>query len=36
MARSALRHFGHRAGLDPKAVPLQSDFRQDDKESFIL
>jgi len=36
MARSALRNFGHRAGIDAKAVPLQSDFRQDDKEDFIL
>ncbi len=36
MARSSLKHFGHRAGVDPKAVPLQSDFRPDDKESFIL
>jgi coenzyme F420-reducing hydrogenase delta subunit/ferredoxin len=36
MARSALKNFGHRAGIDPKAVPLQSDFRTDDKEEFIL
>jgi ferredoxin len=36
MARSALKNFSHRAGIDPKAVPLQSDFRPDDKEDFIL
>jgi formate dehydrogenase (coenzyme F420) beta subunit len=36
MARSALKNFRHRAGADPKAVPLQSDFKQDDEESFIL
>jgi coenzyme F420-reducing hydrogenase delta subunit/ferredoxin len=36
MARSALKNFSHRAGIDPKATPLQSDFRQDDKETFIL
>jgi ferredoxin len=36
MARSALKNFGHRAGIDPKAAPLQSDYRQDDKETFIL
>lgn len=36
MARSAVVHFNHRAGVDPKAVPLQSDYRPDDKESFIL
>jgi len=36
MARSALKNFGHRAGIDPKAAPLQSDYRQDDKEMFIL
>jgi coenzyme F420-reducing hydrogenase delta subunit/ferredoxin len=36
MARSTLKHFGHLAGIDPKAVPLQSDFRTDDKEDFIL
>ena len=35
MARSALKNFEHRAGIDPSAVPLQSDFRQDDKETFI-
>jgi coenzyme F420-reducing hydrogenase delta subunit/ferredoxin len=36
MARSALRQFEHRAGADPKALPLQSDYRPDDKEEFIL
>jgi len=36
MARSALKNFSHRAGIDPKATPLQSDYRQDDKEMFIL
>lgn len=36
MARSALKHFGHRAGADAKAVPLQSDFKLNDQESFIL
>ena len=36
MARSALKHFGHRAGIDPKGVPLQSDFKTDDQEDFIL
>ena len=35
MARSALKNFEHRAGIDPSAVPLQSDFRQDDKATFI-
>jgi coenzyme F420-reducing hydrogenase delta subunit/ferredoxin len=36
MARSAMRHFGHRAGADPKAKPLLSEFRLDDREDFIL
>ncbi len=36
MARSALKHFDHRAGLDPKATPLQSEYKQTDGESFIL
>lgn len=36
MARSALAHFGHRAGVDAHATPLQSDFKPDDKEDFIL
>ena len=36
MARSALKHFGHRAGVDSKGVPLQSDFKPDDQEDFIL
>jgi ferredoxin len=36
MARSALKHFGHRAGVDPKGAPLQSDFKPDDQEDFIL
>jgi coenzyme F420-reducing hydrogenase delta subunit/ferredoxin len=35
-ARSALKHYGHRAGADPNAVPLQSDYKPDDKEDFIL
>ena len=36
MARSALKNFGHRAGVDPQGVPLQSDFKPDDQEGFIL
>jgi coenzyme F420-reducing hydrogenase delta subunit/ferredoxin len=36
VARSTLKQFGHRAGVDPKAVPLQSDYKQSDHESFIL
>jgi coenzyme F420-reducing hydrogenase delta subunit/ferredoxin len=36
MARSVLKNFGYRAGIDPKAALLQSDFRTDDKEDFIL
>ena len=36
MARSALKHFGHRAGVDPKGAPLQSDFKPNDQEDFIL
>lgn len=36
MARSSLNNFGHRAGADPEAPPLQADFKPDDKESFIL
>jgi coenzyme F420-reducing hydrogenase delta subunit/ferredoxin len=36
MARSALKNFGHRAGIDPKGVPLQSDFKPEDQEDFIL
>ena len=36
MARSALKHFGHRAGVDANAMPLQSDYKPDDQESFIL
>jgi coenzyme F420-reducing hydrogenase delta subunit/ferredoxin len=35
-ARSALKNFGHRAGVDPAAIPLQSDFRPDDGEAFIV
>ncbi len=35
-ARSALRHFDFRAGADTRAVPLQADFRMDDKAEFIL
>lgn len=36
LARSALKHFDHRAGLDPAAIPLQSDFKLSDQENFIL
>ncbi|MGC8624198.1 MAG: hydrogenase iron-sulfur subunit [Phycisphaerae bacterium] len=36
MARSALKHFGYRAGIAPDGVPLQADFRPNDQESFIL
>ena len=36
LARSALKHFGHVAGADPAGVPLQADYKPDDKESFIL
>ncbi len=36
LARSALKHFGHRAGTDPTGPPLQSDFKADDREDFIL
>lgn len=36
MARSALKHFGHRAGVEASGVPLQSDFKPNDQESFIL
>ena len=36
MARSALKHFGHQAGLDPKGTSLQSDFKPNDQEDFIL
>jgi coenzyme F420-reducing hydrogenase delta subunit/ferredoxin len=36
MARSALKHFDHQAGVDAKAIPLQSDYKPNDQESFIL
>ncbi len=36
LARSALRHFGYRAGADPQAPPLQADYRPNDQEDFIL
>jgi ferredoxin len=36
VARSSFEHFGHRAGVDPGALPLQSDYKPDDKEDFIL
>lgn len=36
LARSALRNFGHRAGLTAEGVPLQSDYRTEDGEEFIL
>jgi coenzyme F420-reducing hydrogenase delta subunit/ferredoxin len=36
LARSALVHFNHRAGVEVSGVPLQSDYKLDDKEEFIL
>ncbi|MEP0844088.1 MAG: hydrogenase iron-sulfur subunit [Phycisphaerae bacterium] len=36
LSRSALRHFGHRAGVSSRGVPLQSDYRTEDGEAFIL
>ncbi|HEX9046660.1 MAG TPA: 4Fe-4S binding protein, partial [Verrucomicrobiae bacterium] len=36
MARSALKHFSHRAGANPSAAPLQADYLPSDKEDFIL
>jgi len=36
LARSALRHFGQRAGVDPGATPLQADYKGQDPESFIV
>lgn len=36
IARSTRAHFGHRAGADPNAIPLQSDYKADDREDFIL
>lgn len=36
MARSALSNFEHRAGVDSGGVPLQSDYRNEDREGFIL
>ena len=35
LARSALRHFDYRAGVNPEQPPLQSAFRGDDPEAFI-
>lgn len=35
LARSALRNFGHQAGVDPAAAPLQADYKAQDPESFI-
>jgi ferredoxin len=36
LARSALNHFSHRAGLDSAGSPLQADFLPADQEDFIL
>lgn len=36
LARSALRNFGHRAGVDPEAPPLQADYRPGDPQAFIV
>jgi coenzyme F420-reducing hydrogenase delta subunit/ferredoxin len=36
MARSALKHFSHRAGVDSSGAPLQSDYLPNDTEDFIL
>jgi len=36
MARSAFRNFGHVAGADPSAVPLQADYRPQDRDDFIV
>ena len=36
LARSAWKHFGHRAGATSAGVPLQADFRANDLENFIL
>ena len=36
LARSAWKHFSHRAGVDPSAAPLQSDYLPNDMEDFIL
>lgn len=36
LAKSALRNFGHQAGRDPHAAPLQADFKPQDPESFIV
>ncbi len=36
LARSAWKHFGHRAGVTSTGVPLQADFRANDAESFVL
>jgi coenzyme F420-reducing hydrogenase delta subunit/ferredoxin len=36
MARSALKNFSHRAGVNPSGAPLQSDYLPGDQEDFIL
>jgi ferredoxin len=36
MARSALKHFGFRAGVAPGEMPLQAAFRAGDAEDFIV
>lgn len=36
LARSALKNFGQRAGVDPGAAPLQADYKSNDPESFIV
>ncbi len=36
LARSAWKHFGHRAGVQPADPPLQADYRPNDQEDFIL
>lgn len=36
MARSAAKHFGHRAGENAAGTPLQSDYLPGDREDFIL
>lgn len=36
LARSAWKNFGYQAGLTPDALPLQADFRLDDRDDFIL
>jgi ferredoxin len=36
MARSAWKHFSHRAGANASGPPLQSDYKPGDQEEFIL